>query len=646
MKLQTFVLIVLLSWCTNNLCGQITPACTPTFTSGCNGYSIYNFTYAGINNSPVAANCSVANYLGQVATVQPGVATPYSIQMGLWMNYAIYADFNNNGNFNDANEMLYASGAAPPWGANGILNVSGNLTVPASVLPGSYRLRVLGVWVGPALGPASACNTFNLAGGGNYHDYTLLVNCPTLPPVPAVNNNSRCGPGTLTLSSMGVVGASIKWYTASSGGTAIATGASFTTPYISAGTTYYVTAAIGNCESSPRQPVTASVLQLPPVNLGNDTTICPGISYILSATMAGASYVWNTGAVTSSITVNSADTYSVRLTDANGCVNSDTIIIKPGSVPIHNLPAITNLCSGTTAALDAGNTGSSFVWTPGGATTQTINVTGGGVKSVAIKSTTGCVTNSSTDVVMRPLPVIDLGPDTSICEGATITLDANNPGDTYLWTPGSQTTQTIDITDSGTYFVQVTTPFNCESKDERHVAFLPPPRVNGFNFIPLFYEDLGKVRFTALNPTSVVSYLWDFGDGTPTSTMISPTHTYAASGNYNVTLKVFNECLQYETSLRINVDHATGIVTPGEDKSDLVLYPNPAGNMLIISNRNIEDKMETVSIYNTLGAEVYHQKVINACEHKLSVSHLANGIYFIKVSTGKGLVKRQFQVIH
>ncbi|PSK88134.1 PKD domain-containing protein [Taibaiella chishuiensis] len=642
MKLQIFVLIFLFSWCTNNLYGQITPACTPTFTSGCNGYRIYSFTYAGINNSPAAANCSVANYLGQVATVQPGVATAYSIQMGLWMNYAIYADFNNNGNFNDANEMLYASGAAPPWSANGMLNVSGNLTVPASVPPGSYRLRVLGVWVGPALGPSSACNTFNLAGGGNFHDYTLVVNCPTLPPVPAVNNSSRCGPGTLTLSSTGVAGASIKWYTAPGGGTAIATGASFTTPYISAGTTYYVTAAIGNCESNPRQPVTASVLQLPPVNLGNDTTICPGVSYILSAAMAGAGYVWNTGAVTSSITVNSADTYSVRLTDANGCDNSDTIIIKPASVPIPNLPAITNLCSGNTAALDAGNPGFSYNWSTG-ATSRILHVTTGGTFAVAIKSQDGCLINSSTDVIIRPLPVVALGNDTNICKGDQITFDAGNPGLNYSWNTGN-ISQTINVSDSGRYTVTVTTPYGCGNSDSVHVAFIPAPRVQGFNFIPLFYEEMGKVKFLPLNPTNVDHYEWNFGDGSAPSFQTQPIHTYTGNGDYKVTLKVLNDCNDFEVSLWINVS-VTGIENISKSIADVLLYPNPAKEQTVVESKNHDISIERIIVFNTLGKAVYDMSYKPTPKSTISINHLPNGIYTLSIITNRGITVKKLNVM-
>ncbi|RYF62519.1 MAG: hypothetical protein EOO39_30155, partial [Cytophagaceae bacterium] len=198
--------------------------------------------------------------------------------------------------------------------------------------------------------------------------------------------------------------------------------------------------------SANSTPVAVSVTPVS-VNIGNDTTICPGISYTMNAGSTGASYSWNTGATTQSITVNSAGTYSVLVTLANGCTGSDARVIAPGVTPVNNLPGTTNLCAGETATLNAGNTGSTFLWTPGGATTQTINVTTGGNRTVAIKSINGCTINSATNVIIRPLPVAALGNDTSICDGDAITLNAGNPGYAYDWNTGA-TAQTITASDS------------------------------------------------------------------------------------------------------------------------------------------------------------------------------------------------------
>lgn len=535
------------------------------------------------------------------------------------------------------------SGTSTNWqikyGPTGFPVSTGGTLIPTNTKP--YTLN-------PPLTPNTTYDFYvrTVCGPGDtslWSPVTTFTTLCTAPPVLTKKDSFNCGPGAVTLEATTTAGSSIKWYANSTGGAALATGNSFTTPSLSATTTYYIAAASGTCESSPRQAVVASIRSIPTVNIGNDTTICPGTTYLLDATTTNATYAWNTGATTPTITVNSAGIYSVLVT-VNGCGGSDSRTITAGSVPVNMLPVTTNLCAGETATLNAGNTGSTFLWSPGGETTQTINVTTGATYSVDITSTDGCKITSNTNVIIRPLPVPSLGNDTSICEGDQIVLDAGNPGYSYSWNTGA-TTQTINVSDSGTYSVTVTTPYNCVNTEDKHVAFYPGPRVEGFNFIPLFYEELGKVKFSPLNPTDVVSYEWNFGDGSALSTQMSPLHVYAASGDYTVTLKVYNGCSTYTISLPIHVDLPTGIVTLGKDVADVLIYPNPSKDLISINNKSDEVKMQDVMVFNTLGALVYRHKADNAKQHQFSVSNFASGMYSVRIVTDKGFIIRKFQVI-
>ena len=100
----------------------------------------------------------------------------------------------------------------------------------------------------------------------NYVFCNYSTNPPIAPSINSVTPSSRCGLGTVTLSATASSGV-INWYANLSGGTSIGTGSSFTTPNISATTSYYVDATDNGITSSPRQLVMATVNSIPVVTL-------------------------------------------------------------------------------------------------------------------------------------------------------------------------------------------------------------------------------------------------------------------------------------------------------------------------------------------------------------------------------------------
>ncbi|MFN5417029.1 MAG: T9SS type A sorting domain-containing protein [Flavobacteriia bacterium] len=118
----------------------------------------------------------------------------------------------------------------------------------------------------------------------------------TQPSAPSITNGSRCGPGTVNLSASGAGGSQdYKWYDVLTGGVASQTGgATYTTPSISATTTYYATVyntTLPSCESSPRTSVFATVNTAPSASVVSPTsvTICNGSIQTLTGTATGVS---------------------------------------------------------------------------------------------------------------------------------------------------------------------------------------------------------------------------------------------------------------------------------------------------------------------------------------------------------------------
>lgn len=534
------------------------------------------------------------------------------------------------------------TGTATQWqikyGAAGFLPATGGTSIYTSSKP--YPLS--------SLTPATSYDYYvrAICGAGDTSLWSVVKNFSTLcvpPTILTYTDSNRCGPGVIQLNATTNTGATINWYQSSIGGSVIGSGNTYNTPVISTTTTYYAGASTSSTCISARQAVVATIKPLPIVNLGNDTTICPGISYTLNAQNSGSSYLWNTNETTQTIMVDTAGTFAVSVTATNNCTSVDTIHITNGIVPQNLLPATIDLCVGDTATLNAGNLGSSFSWNTG-ATTQIIKTNAGGNFSVLIKSINGCKITSSIDVSLRPLPIIHLGNDTSICENATLVLNAGNPGAIYYWNTGAQT-QTITTIDSGIYTVIVTTVYGCTNAAQRHIAYTPVAKTEGFNFIPQFQQHIGQIQFSPINPTNTVNYEWDFGDGTALSTSQNPIHIFFNNGIYTVTLKVSNECGNTSLTQNISVNLTTGVVALGNPDMEVDVYPNPSKDVVFIESKS-DVNIQKVALFNILGQQVLFRNNKDMKKVNISVAGLSNGIYMLHIETNKGLIIRKIEMLH
>ncbi len=147
----------------------------------------------------------------------------------------------------------------------------------------------------------------------------------SLPAAPTVTDDSHCGAGsfTLTASSPDM----ILWYDSPSTTNQVGSGSTFITPVISTTTTYYVVAS-NICSSLP-VAVNAVVNALPYVNIGPDTLLIPGGQTImLNAGSGFSSYEWSTGSTDPQIQVSTAGSYSVVVTNSNGCSATDRVFVN------------------------------------------------------------------------------------------------------------------------------------------------------------------------------------------------------------------------------------------------------------------------------------------------------------------------------
>ncbi len=223
----------------------------------------------------------------------------------------------------------------------------------------------------------------------------------------------------------------------------------------------------------------AEVLQVyipPAVNVGADTTLCMGAPLILDAGYPGSSYTWTGNVHTQTLGVTTSGVYAAYVTDNHGCTGGDSMTANFITAPIVNIGNDTTLCSGKDITLDAGNAGAAYLWSTQDVS-QTILVNSAGNYWVKVTNSVGCSTYDTMAVIYLPVLSVNLGPDTTLCSGQPLVLDAGNPGLNYLWS-NNLATQTINPTATGSYWVKVSLNGLCAVYDTVDVTFVPSPIIN------------------------------------------------------------------------------------------------------------------------------------------------------------------------
>ncbi len=239
-----------------------------------------------------------------------------------------------------------------------------------------------------------------------------------------------------------------------------------------------------------------------------------------------------------------------------------------------------------------------------------------------------CGKNVETVEIINTNPVVDLGNDTTICEGSTLTLDAGNAGATYTWSNTNDATQMIDVMEAGSYVAYVTAPNGCLGIGTINVDVLEAPDADGI-YMQGAYPNM---QFTVLNATSTTGYDWDFGDGTTiTNAPASVEHTYWAEGMYDVTVTLSNDCGTADITQQFDV-HST-LSVDETSLEGLSVYPNPTTGKFGI---RLDDQSESViNVYSMTGSLVMSSTSFNGST-VVDATDWEKGVYFVKI-TNRGM---------
>lgn len=391
----------------------------------------------------------------------------------------------------------------------------------------------------------------------------------------------------------------------SAGGPAIWNNGSTTSSiYVKTAGTYWVQSSNGGCAI-----IDSFVVQVSPkpsVNLGIDTAACMGDTIVLNAANTGAAFLWQNGQTTQTFAATQPGVYHVMV-NQNGCIASDSITLSALPKPVITLSNDTTLCKGSSTTLTATG-GNTYSWLP---TSGLGQPTSGSTFAVPDTTTTyvvevenafSCRASDSVTITVAPVPVVNLGRDTSFCTLDSLVLDAANTGASYLW-QNNLTSQSITVNQSGQYYVTVDLG-GCIASDTISLTALPSPMVT-------VSPDtlICKPGFATLAASGGDAYQWWPATGLSASNGAIVTATPDSSTTYHVAVTNANGC-RAEDSVLVTTA-ALPVVNLGSDTSVCSL------NGLVLDAGNS-------------GAAYLWQN--GAAAQTLSVT--GSGLYFVTVNNG------------
>lgn len=371
-------------------------------------------------------------------------------------------------------------------------------------------------------------NPITISAGGTYSvtvtdatgctgSSSLLAVIPVPPAVNVTGPSSFCIGTTANLEATPGL-SSYSWSSGQSGATIA----------VSAAGTYAVTAADAfGCTATAS--IDIATWDAPEPDIDGVQVICSGQQTVWSAPGPFISWNWSTGGTGPSTTVSAPGTYTVTVTDANGCTGTDALALTVNALPQPAINQNPYQCDGQ-ITLDAGPGYAGYIWS-NGVGGNPIAVTLNDVYGVTVTDANGCTGVTAIPVTIPPDPVVGITGDNAFCENQSALLQATGGFVTYNWSNGL-TGQSISVLDGGTYAVTVTNALGCTASSSFQVSELPAPQPTTTS--PGAVCD-GE---TAILGVSEVfsSYAWSNGQNTQSIAVTLPgTYTVVVTGNNGCT---------------------------------------------------------------------------------------------------------------
>lgn len=328
-------------------------------------------------------------------------------------------------------------------------------------------------------------------------------------------------------------------------------------------TSYVLTVTQASSGCTATDTVLVTVNPLPTANAGADQTSCNGDSVLIGTpAVAGTTYSWSPaiGLSATNVAQPMADplvntTYTLTITNANGCSNTDSVNVNVGTVPPANAGPDQTICSGDSvqigtlgipgnvyswspsAGLDSANTAQPMAG-PGSTTTYILTIT---------NSASGCQNTDSVIVTVNTLPTANAGPDQISCNGDSVQIGTTGvAGNSYSWSPATGLDSAnvaqpmADPSATTTYTLTVTnTTTGCQNTDQVVVSIGTAPVANAGTDTSICSGDSTQVGSPAVAGNT---YSWSPATGLSASNVAQPQASPSVTTTYILTVTSASGC--------------------------------------------------------------------------------------------------------
>ncbi|TMQ68392.1 MAG: T9SS type A sorting domain-containing protein [Candidatus Eisenbacteria bacterium] len=379
--------------------------------------------------------------------------------------------------------------------------------------------------------------------------------------------------------------------------TQCATTAAFTGPGVAV---LKLTCTKGECTATDQ--VSLTVNPNPVVTETHTNVKCfNGSDGSINVTVSGGktpySFLWADGPTTEDRSGLAAGSYSVTVTDANGCTGSTgATITQPPQLTANEKHVDVKCNGGNDGSIDVtvsgGTTPYSFLWADSSTTEDRTGLAAGSY-SVTVTDANGCTATTGATINQPPPFTCSVAPDSAtVCAGGsasfTVTPSGGTAPYTISWTgPGGFTSSasTITVTDAGTYTASITDSTGCPTNCSAKLIVNPTPNATATGDTLSCFKHCGQVKASSTTPT--VTYSWSGPNGF-TSTQQNP--AVCDSGTYTVTVTTSDSCTNSATAKVIIVNPTLGSCGSGGpiasgfelDGDAFAVAPNPPDDWSLV----------------------------------------------------------------